>query len=95
MGPDGSLYYLSIGSGEVHQVQHLNHGLLQGAREPFNLIFPEHLKEKFHKTAKNDQKDLNIWNFGMSKTDDDREHALDLIRPGPESLGGIIRGLFG
>ena len=94
VGPDGSLYRLSIGSGEVHKVQHLNHGLLQG-RDPLNSIFdPEHLKEKF-KTAKDVQKDLNIWNFGKLKTDDDRQHALDRIRPGLESLGGIIRGLFG
>lgn len=91
VGPDGSLYYLSIGSGEVHQVQYLNRGLLNGGTSPVDPIpDPPHLKEKL-RSAGDDYKGLK---FNPPKKDEDKERALDLIRPGPAGLGGITRDLF-
>jgi hypothetical protein len=64
VGPDGSLYYLSIGSGEVHQVQYLNQALLHGGPGPVNSISgPAPLKVKFE--GPRDQHGARyLWNFG-------------------------------
>jgi glucose/arabinose dehydrogenase len=64
VGPDGSLYYLSIGSGEVHQVQYVNPALLHSGIGPVDSISgPAPLKVKFE--SPRDQPGASyLWNFG-------------------------------
>lgn len=65
VGPDGSLYYLSIGAGEVHQVQHLNQAILQGGSSQVNSISgPAPLKVKFDAPAGGGQNGTYLWSFG-------------------------------